>query len=159
MCIGMLRNSSSRAIGRPDGFHSLQFVDHDALQHVDVALPRLFRQHALAMLVSGLPAGADACAGEVDVLGVVLAVEPRRKQPDQVHDRAAAIGGEFLDHRIVAPVFGNVLHQFAHDVAQTMQLLLPGDVAFAAAGKLKVLLPAHHLPDRFAARGRWAATC
>ena len=40
------------------------------------------------------------------------------------------------------------LGQFAHDVAQPMDLRLAGDVALAAAGELDVLVARHHLLDR-----------
>ena len=66
ICIGILRSFWQRSL--------LGLMNDDALQHVDVTLPRLFRENAPPVLVSRLPAGADARAGEVDVLGVVLSV-------------------------------------------------------------------------------------
>jgi hypothetical protein len=55
-----------------------RFVNNDALERVDVPLPRLLCQHALGMLIACAPAGADTGAGEVDVLRVIFAVKARR---------------------------------------------------------------------------------
>jgi hypothetical protein len=56
----------------------VNLVDQDAAQRVDVAVPGLLLDRAPDIVVAGLPAPADAIGAEVDVLGVVLAIEPRR---------------------------------------------------------------------------------
>src|SRR5260221_2890934 len=124
-----------------------RFVDQRALQRIDVADPGLLGDDPLGMLVARLPAAADAGAREIDVLGVVLAVEPRRQQAHEMHRGGAAVAQEFAHFRIGALLVGEPIAKLADDVAQAMDLLLPHDVAFAAARVLDVLLPAEHLPD------------
>ena len=53
-------------------------MDQNPLQGIDVALPRLLREYVLAVGMAGIPAGLDPRPAEVDVLGVVFAVELRR---------------------------------------------------------------------------------
>src|SRR6516162_1421701 len=127
-------------------------VDDDAGQRVDVTLPRLFGEHPPRMLVTGPPTGCDAGSREVDILSMVLAVEPRRQQPHEVHCGMTAVGSQLLHRRIIACRRGEAHTELANDVAQPVDLLLPGDMAFAPARILNVLLPAEHLPDRLGLR-------
>ena len=88
----------------------------------------------------------DAVGAEVDVLGMILALEARREQPDQMHRAAAAIGRELGDHRIAHCLLRQARGQLAHHVPEAMQLLLARHVAEAAAGILDILVPRHDLP-------------
>src|SRR4029450_8313682 len=67
------------------------FVNHHACQHVDGALPWLFGKRLACLVVARLPAPPDPGARKVDILGVVLAVEPRRQEAHEMHERTAAI--------------------------------------------------------------------
>ena len=82
----------------------------DALQHVDLALPRLLGEHAPRVVQPGLPAVPDAGAGEVDVLGVILAVEARRQLASGAH-------------------IGDVTYAFQRAVADAGSLVVAGDMA------------------------------
>src|SRR5258708_31282182 len=124
-----------------------RFVRQHALQRIDVADRGLVGDDPLGMLVAGLPAAADAGAGEIDVLGVVLAVEPRRQQAHEMHRGAAAVAEHLAHLGIVALRVGEPIAELADDVAQAMDLLLPHDVTLAADRILGVLLPAEHLTD------------
>src|SRR3981189_1862819 len=127
--------------------HQVGLMDDHARQCVDRAFPRLVFEDLPRMVMAGLPASFDAGAREVDVLGVVLAIEAGQQEPHQVHERAAAILREILPDRIVAQLRRQALGEFPHDVAQAMDLRLAGDVALAAAGELDVLMARHHLLD------------
>ena len=88
---------------------------------------------------------ADAVRAEVDVLGVVLAFEPRRQQAHDMHLRAAAIACELAHLRAVAHILGKPLDQLADDVAHPVRLLLARDMACDAAGILNLLEAVEHL--------------
>src|SRR5574338_1372989 len=82
----------------------VDLMDEDASQRIDLAIPGLLLDRAPHVVVAGLPAPADAIGTEIDVLGVVLAIEPRGQQPNQMHGGAAAIGRELGDQGIVAGI-------------------------------------------------------
>src|SRR6185369_5049400 len=124
------------------------FVDDDALRRIDRPFPRRALQDPPGIRVAGLPAGADAVRREIDVLGVILAVERRCHEAYDVHRRAAAPGRELAHVLALARAFRQLLRELADDVPQMMDLLLPRDVAAGAARELDVLLPAHDLPQR-----------
>src|SRR5690242_17161442 len=100
------------------------------------------------MPITRLPASANSAWREIDILGVIFAVDLRRNQTRDMHRRFAAPRREFPDGGRVAVLLRYVLRDFEDDVAQMMDLLLPGDVAFRAARILDVFLPTHHFPQR-----------
>ena len=55
-------------------------VQDEALDRVEVARPGSQLEHPVRVGIAGLPAAADAGGAEVDVLGVVLAIEGRGEQ-------------------------------------------------------------------------------
>src|SRR6516162_6712913 len=124
-----------------------RLVDDDAGQRVDVALPRLFGDDPPRLLVTGPPTGGDAGPREIDILGMILAVQPRRQQPYEVHRRVTTVRGPFPHRRIIACPRGEPHAELANDVAEPVDLLLPGDIAFAAPGVFNVLWPAKNLPN------------
>src|SRR5262249_45235123 len=99
--------------------------------------------------VTRLPATANARRAEIDVLGVVLVVEPRRKQANHVHARQATVLAQLRNARLLAFLFRNELDQLRHDMAQLVDLALARDVARYATGILNVLVAIQDLPDRF----------
>src|SRR5215813_8643006 len=101
------------------------------------------------IVVASLPTSTDTISAEVDVLGMILTVEARSQQSNQMHGAAAAIGCELGDHWIFSGVLRQARRQLPHDVAQAMQLLLARYVAEAAAGVLDILVPRHDLPQCF----------
>src|SRR6267143_3585871 len=135
---------ASRASGR---FANPRIRARRPGQRVDVAFPRPLRQNPLRMLVSCPPTRCYPGPREIDILCMVFAVQPRRQQTHEMHRRVTAIGRQLLHCRIIARRFGEPRAELANDMAQTMEWLLPSDMASAAAGILDVLLPAEHLPD------------
>src|SRR5258708_22234513 len=125
-------------------------VDDDTFDRVDPRVPRRALDHVPRRRVAGLPAGPDAGCGEIDVLRLILAVESRRDQPQNVHRRPAAPRGELAHLRRVASLFRHLLGDLADDVAQMVDLLLPGDVALGAARLLYVSVSGHDLPHPLA---------
>src|SRR5437762_12665073 len=121
-------------------------VDDHALDGVDRRTPRSSFQHPFGVSVAGLPTRANTRRREVDVFGVILAVDLRRNQTDDMHRRLASPRRKLLHVGRLAQFFGNVLRKLANDVTQVMDLFLPSDVAAIAARILNVFLPAHHLP-------------
>src|SRR6266545_7419885 len=113
-------------------------VQDDAFERIAIVLPGLARERPHGVGVAGLPAAADAGRCEVDILGVVLVVEPRRQEPDHVHAREAAIGAQLLS--LLALVGGDQLDQLRHHVTQLVHLALARDVARHPARILDVLV-------------------
>ena len=142
------------ALGKLPGELRRVFVDDHALGRIDRPAPRRALEHPLRVGIAGLPAGADPARREVDVLGVVLAVDARRER------RATCIvvpqpqdASSFTSRSLVPLAAAS--SQLADHMAQAVDLLLPRDVAAGAAGELDVLLAAHHLPDRFRLGAFW----
>src|ERR1043166_895583 len=123
-------------------FPFVRFVDQDSLERVDFTLPGPAGNGAPGVLVAGAPARLNPGRTEVDVLGMVLATQAGSEQPDQMHRRPAAVRGKLTHRRIIQLAFRQLLCQLADDMAQAVELLLPGDVAEAPAGVLDLLLAA-----------------
>src|SRR6266550_985532 len=77
-------------------------VDDHALDGVDRRTPRSGFQHPFGVGVAGLPTRANTRWREVDVFGVVLAVDLRRNQTDDMHRRLASPRRKLLDLRRLA---------------------------------------------------------
>src|SRR6266436_5174338 len=92
----ILRGGSSFGRGGHD-FHLL--VKNNARERIELASPGRTIENRPGMGISGLPSLPDAGRTEVDVLGVVLAIELRRQQPHHMHPRRTTVTGQFL-HRI-----------------------------------------------------------
>src|SRR5208282_5885450 len=109
------------------------FVNHHALQRIDVALPRLLQNHAPGVTITRLPARSNTCIAEVYVLCVILAPEARGEEPNEMHRRAAAEGCEFVYRRIVALTVRQPLRKLTNHVTQSLELLLASDVTQSSA--------------------------
>ena len=68
-----------------------------AFERIDVTVPRFPLQRVASVRVARLPAPSDSRRAEVDVLGVVLAVDPWGQQSDDVHARQATVGSHIAD--------------------------------------------------------------
>jgi hypothetical protein len=60
--------------------HILGLVKDDTRQRVELAHPRLAREHGLGVRVACFPTLLDSGLAEIDVLGVILAVQLRSEQ-------------------------------------------------------------------------------
>src|SRR5262245_2765662 len=99
-----------------------RLMQDDAVEQAELTDPRLAPERAHRVGVTCLPALTNASRREVDVLGVVLVLEPRAQQPDHVHPRVAVIPGQFLVERVVLFVFRNVFEQLRDDMPQLVRL-------------------------------------
>src|SRR5438034_10384161 len=97
-------------------------VDDHALDGVDRRTPRGGSQHPFGVRVTGLPTCANARRCEVDVFGVILAINLRRNEPDDMHRRLASPRRKLLHIGPVAHLCGNVLRKLANVVAPRMAL-------------------------------------
>src|SRR5205085_7210281 len=123
-------------------------VDHHALDRINRPSPWRALDHASRRHIARVPARADPRRGEVDVLGMILAVDPRGDQPHDMHGCPAAPRCQLAYRCSVATTLWNVFGELADDVAKMMDLLLPGNVAPRPARVLNFLVPAHDLPQR-----------
>jgi hypothetical protein len=85
-----------------------RFVQDYALERIKFALPGRGIQGLPGRLVARLPTHVDPRLTEIDVLGVVLIVEPRCKQTDDVHLRHAAVACELSDLMLLRISSGNL---------------------------------------------------
>src|SRR5205807_2318210 len=91
---------------------------------------------------------ADSRWREIDIFSVVFIFEARRQKAHNVHLRYAAVAGQLAHGLALAHIIWNVAGKLAHHMAQSMSLLLPGNMACNAARVLDVLLTVEHFPDR-----------
>ena len=82
----------------------------------------------------------DSAGAEVDVFGMVLAIDSWRQQPHDMHSSETAILCETANFRCLAQLLRYLLHQFGYDVPKPVQLLLPSGMADGTARVLDVLL-------------------
>ena len=122
-------------------------VQIEPLDRVDVRFPRRGVQRLARVSDSRFPALPDAGAAEVDVLGLVLTLQARRKKAHDVHSGQTTIAGHFADPRALTLRLREALGELGNNVAQTMDLFLPCDVRDGSARILDLLLSVHHLPD------------
>ena len=131
------------------------FVQDHALQWIAVIFPWLAFQRAESISVTNLPAAANTGWAEVDVLGVILIVKPRRKQTNHVHARQTAILAQLPNARVLAFLLGDELDQLRHDVAQLVDLTLTCDMAGDPARILNVFVAMQDLPDGLRLNSCW----
>src|SRR6266513_775725 len=94
--IGKLcRHKRARSLRRFRHHYRL-LVKNDTRERIELADPGRAIEHGLGVGITAIPALHDAGWTEVDVLGVVLAIELRRQQPHDMHPRRTAVRGEFL---------------------------------------------------------------
>src|SRR5262249_4020199 len=124
-----------------------RLVQNDAFQRIAVVLPRLAFQHTQGIRIASLPAAAETPWAEVDILRVVLVVQPGSEQPDHMHPRQAAVCAQFLDARVIALLFRKEPHQLRYHATQLMNLTLPCNVACDAARILDLLVTMQDLPN------------
>src|SRR4051794_36830485 len=88
--------SASRYLGLSLGrlrHHFHLFVQNDAGERIELTDPRRATQYLPCVGIPSVPALPDAGRTEIDVLGVVFAIELRSQQPDHVHLRRTAVTG------------------------------------------------------------------
>ena len=124
-----------------------RLVQDYAFDRIKLSLPRRLLECSHRGLVTCISAHADSRWTEIDIFSVVLIFETRRQKAHDVHLCHAPIAGEFAHRLALAYFVWKVPNQLANDVAQSMRLLLPGDVARNTARVLNVLLTVQNFPD------------
>src|SRR5712672_1270424 len=85
----------------------LRFMQDHALERIEFAAPRGVIERTHRRLVTCVPTPANPGCTEINVLGVVLVLEPRGQQPDNVHARQAAVARKFLAAALLRTSSGN----------------------------------------------------
>src|SRR5215471_6997663 len=134
--------NGSRNIGQ-------RLVQNDAFERVACIVPGRAAQCTDRVGIACFPPQTNAGGAEVDILGVILVVEPRSQKFYDMHLRPAAIFGQVFDDRMVAFLRRYEFHQLRDDVTQLMHLALLRNVVCNPARILDVLLTVEHLPDGF----------
>jgi hypothetical protein len=129
-------------------------VQNDAFERVAFVFPGFALQRPGGVRIACVPALPNTRGAEIDVFGVVLVVEPRRKQPHDVHPRQAAIAGEILHQGALARIVGHELDQFGDNVTQFVHLPLTDNVGRDPARILDVFVAVDYFPDRLRLRSQ-----
>src|SRR5205807_9676123 len=79
-----------------DRIRRVGIVNGNAHHRIDRCFPGSALQNPHRVGIAGLPARVNAGTGEVDVAQMVLMIEPRRLEPYDVHESAAAIARHLL---------------------------------------------------------------
>ena len=95
----------------------LGFVQDHPGEWIELAEPGLAREHRLGVSVPRVPTLLDAGGAEIDVLGVVLAIELRSKQLHHVHPGLAAIAYQLAHLWPVALGLGQSRCELIDDMA------------------------------------------
>src|SRR5262249_17901979 len=144
---GPLRRTNARGLfrGHPKIGHRL--VKDYAFNRIKLSLPRSPLECSHRGLVTRLSAHADSGGTEIGIFGVVFVFKARSQKTHNVHLRHAPIAGQFAHRLALAYIIRNMPNQLTNHMAQSMGLLLPGDVACDAARVLNVLLTMENFPD------------
>jgi hypothetical protein len=128
-------------------------VDGDAHHRIDRRVPRTPLQNPHRVRITGLPTGMNAGAGEVDVAQMILVIESRRFEANDVHESAAAVARHLRDGRRCTLLFRHQPDQFADDMTELMDVLLPRDMAVGAARIVIGLIDRRTIADSLAEVG------
>ena len=116
-------------------------MQNDPGERIELADPWRTIEHRPGMGVTGLPTLHDTRAAEIDIFGVVLALELRGEQPHHMHPGWAAVARQLAYRLAVAFGLRQPRGELVNDMAQSMGLLLARDVTRDPTGVLHVLMP------------------
>jgi len=91
-------------------------VQDYALDRVKIPLPRCLPECSHCSLETGFSTHADPGWSEIDIFSVILILETRRQEADNVHLRHASVGSQFLHRLGLTHIIGQVADQLADDV-------------------------------------------
>src|SRR3954451_3739609 len=100
------------------------------------------------MGITGLPTLHDARTAEINILGVVLALELRGEQSHHMHPGRATVARPLAHRLAVAFGLGQPRGELVDDMAQLMGLLLARNVTRDPTGVLHVLMPVEDFRHR-----------
>jgi hypothetical protein len=115
-------------------------MKNDSLHRVKLTLPWGHGNNSARVSITGRAARPDSTGAEVDVFGVILAIDSWRQQPHDMHSGETAVLCETANFRCLAQLLRYVLNQFGYDMSKPVQLLLPNGMADGTARVLDVLL-------------------
>ena len=93
-------------------------MKNDSLHRIKLTLPWGHRNHAACVSITCSAARPDSGGAEVDVFGVVLAIDSWRQQPHDMHSGETAILCETPNFRRLAQLLRYVLYQFGYDMSK-----------------------------------------
>src|ERR1700741_1576600 len=99
------------------------FMKNDALHRIKLTFPWGHGNNAARVNITCRVARPDAAGAEVDVFGVILAIDSWRQQPHDMHSGETAVLCETADFRRLAQLLRYLLHQFGYDMSKPVQLL------------------------------------
>ena len=106
------------ASAAPDLHPRPGFMKNDSLHRIKLTLPWGQRNHAARVSITCGAACPDSGGAEVDVFGVILAIDSWRQQPHDMHSGETAILCETTNFRCLAQLLRYLLYQFGYDMAK-----------------------------------------
>src|SRR5262249_29264166 len=132
-----------------------KFMEVKPLDWIDVRFPGRCLERPAGVAETGCPTPLNAVSTEVDVLGVIFAVEARREQAHDMHASEASIVRHLADELRLSFRLWNPFGQFGNDVAEAVDLFLSLYVGNRSARILNFLLTMHDPPDALGLRAIW----
>src|SRR5258708_32972555 len=96
-------------------------MKNDPRERIELADPRRTIKHRPGVNITRVPALHDAGRTEIDVLGMVLAIELRRQQPHHMHPRRTTVTGQFRHRIAVTLSIWQSAGRVAEVITQTMR--------------------------------------
>ena len=94
------------------------FMKNDSLHRIKLTLPWGHGNKAARVSITCRAARPDSAGAEVDVFGVILAIDSWRQQPHDMHSGETAVLGETPNFRRLAQLLRYVLYQFGYDMSK-----------------------------------------
>ena len=91
-------------------------MNNDPLDRIKLALPWGHGNHAARVGITCSAASPDSGGAEVDVFGMILAVDSWRQQPHDMHSGETAVLCETLNFRCLAQLLRYLLYQFGYNM-------------------------------------------
>src|SRR4051812_29293636 len=104
-------------------------MQDESLQRVELAAPWRLLDRIHGVSVARFTPLTDPVGAEVYVLGMVLILEGRGKQPNDVHRRRAAITLELCHRSVLCRALRHHCAELGDDVTHSMQLPLARDMS------------------------------
>jgi hypothetical protein len=90
----------------------------DSLHRIKLTLPWGHGNNAARVNITCRAARPDSAGTEVDVFGMILAIDGWRQQPHDMHSGETAVLCETANFRCLAQLLRYLLHQFGYDMSK-----------------------------------------
>jgi hypothetical protein len=94
------------------------FMKNDPLHRIKLTVPWSDGNDAARVGITRSAARPDSAGAEVDVFGVILAIDSWRQQPHDMHSGETAILCETQNFRRLAQLLWHLLYQFGYDMSK-----------------------------------------